>query len=61
MSHGNIVYQGDAKYSARYFQKQGFKIPEYSNPADTYMRILSVKFPLTDKDEKKIEFFNANY
>ena len=25
------------------------------------MRILSVNFPLTEKDERKIDFFNDNY
>ena len=45
MSSGHIVYQGDAAMSAPYMKSIGFKMPEFSNPADTYMRILSVRHP----------------
>ena len=50
MSSGHIVYQGDAALSAPYMRSIGFKMPEFSNPADTYMRILSVHFPPTEKE-----------
>ena len=58
MSDGYCVYQGEAKESARYFRELGFKLPAFTNPADTYMRILAVNYPKTAKDEKKLEFFN---
>lgn len=61
MSSGHIVYQGDAKLSAPYFRSIGFKLPEFSNPADTYMRILSVHFPPTPKDKRKTDFFVKCY
>lgn len=61
MSNGHIVYQGEAKLSASYFRGIGFKMPEFSNPADTYMRILAVHFPPTDKDIRKTDFFVKEY
>lgn len=61
MSNGHIVYQGEAKLSAPYFRGIGFKLPEYSNPADTYMRILAVHYPPTEKDERKTDFFVKCY
>lgn len=61
MSNGHIVYQGEAKLSAGYFRSIGFKLPEYSNPADTYMRILAVHYPPTDKDERKTDYFVKCY
>ena len=61
MSDGYCVFQGDAKQSARYFRDIGFKLPEFSNPADTYMRILAVNYPKTEKDERKLVFFNSQY
>ena len=50
MSDGHIVYQGEAKKSAAYFRSIGFSLSTHSNPADTYMRVLAVKYPVNDKD-----------
>lgn len=61
MSDGHCVYQGEAKLSAKYFRNLGFTLPTFSNPADTYMRILAVNFPKTAKDEAKLRFFNKHY
>lgn len=61
MSDGYCVYQGDAKKSAKYFRDLKFKLPTFSNPADTYMRILAVNYPKIEKDFKKLEFFNKYY
>ena len=36
---GNIVYLGDSKKSIDYFEKIGFPCPDFTNPADFYMRI----------------------
>ena len=47
--------------SANYFRQIGFKLPEFSNPADTYMRILATNYPKNEKDERKIQFFNEQY
>jgi|DEB0MinimDraft_12_1074336.scaffolds.fasta_scaffold49385_2 hypothetical protein len=61
MSDGHCVYQGEAKESARYFRTLGFKLPTFSNPADTYMRILAVGYPKNEKDERKLNFFMEHY
>jgi len=61
MSDGYCVYQGEAKKSASYFRDLKFKLPTFSNPADTYMRILAVNYPKSDKDLKKLAFFNKYY
>jgi hypothetical protein len=47
--------------SADYFRGLGFNLPTYSNPADTYMRILALSYPLTEKDIKKVEFLHTSY
>ena len=47
--------------SAKYFNDIRFNLPEFTNPADTYMRILAVSFPKTPKDLRKLSFFNAQY
>lgn len=61
MSDGYCVYQGEAKMSAQYFRDLKFRLPTYSNPADTYMRILAVNFPKLPKDDRKLAFFNSHY
>ena len=33
----------------------------FKNPADHYMKLLQIKFPRRDIDNKKIAFFNDNY
>ena len=45
MADGHCVYQGSAKESLSYFRQIGFKMPDFCNPADIYMRILAVKYP----------------
>jgi hypothetical protein len=61
MCDGHCVYQDEAIKSADYFRNIGFKIPTYSNPADTYMRILAIKYPPEKKDLQKIEYFKHHY
>jgi hypothetical protein len=61
MADGHCVYQGDAHASADYFRALNFKISNFSNPADTYMRILAVNYPKSEKDEKKLKYFLDNY
>lgn len=61
LSDGYCAYQGEAKLSAKYFREIGFKICQFSNPADTYMRILAVDYPKKEKDERKLVFFKEQY
>lgn len=59
MADGHCVYQGEAIKSAQYFRDIGFSLPDYSNPADTYMRILAVNEK--DKEKLKIKHFVTCY
>lgn len=61
MSDGHCVYQGEAKRSAQYFRNIGFSLPQYSNPADTYMRILAIKYPPEERDTLKTNHFVKCY
>ena len=61
MSDGFCVYQGEARKSAQYFRDLRFNLLTFSNPADTYMRILAVNYPKTEKDLKRLAFFNKYY
>jgi hypothetical protein len=45
MCDGNIVYQGDAKESLNHFKSLGYKVRTYDNPADVFMRVLSINYP----------------
>lgn len=50
MSDGHIVYQGRADESYNYFQsnlvgKIEIKTSKFANPADTFMKILSINYP----------------
>jgi len=61
MCDGHIVYQGDAKDSVKYFRMIQRPVPTYSNPADFFMKLLSVNYPLNQEDEDKIKFLNMHY
>lgn len=41
MVQGNIVYQGAALDSMRYFKSIGFVVKKHSNPTDYYMKIMN--------------------
>ena len=45
MCDGNIVYQGDAKDSVKYFKDIKMPVPPRTNPADYFMKILSINYP----------------
>jgi hypothetical protein len=55
MMDGYITYQGPARDSTLHFSKIGFVCPGQTNPADFYMRILSINYPKTKADDEKIE------
>ena len=52
MCDGNIVYQGLAQDSAAYF---GIGKGSYLNPADYFMKELSVNYPKKQADFEKIK------
>jgi hypothetical protein len=55
MTDGHIVYQGPARDSTQHFNKINLRCPVTSNPADYFMRILSVNYPKQQEDEALIE------
>lgn len=66
MCDGHIVYQGEAKKSTEYFDKIAtsqykFTCPRFANPADFFMKILSINYPIAEEDQNKIAFFKKSY
>ena len=58
MADGNIVYQGDAKASVEYFRQIQRPVPQYANPADFFMKLLSINYPKQTEDEEKMVYLN---
>jgi len=48
------MYQGDAVKSTKYFTSINIPCPKFANPADFYMRVLTVNYPKGENDEKKV-------
>ena len=42
LMEGYAIYQGSASESVKYFAEHGYQCPEYSNPADYFLREFSV-------------------
>lgn len=61
MSDGFIAYQGDAAESMDYFKSLKFQVPRFANPADFFMKVLSIKYPKQEDDEKKLEHLTNSY
>lgn len=61
MADGKILYQGAADRSASYFKQNGFPFPKYCNPADQFIKLLSLSFPATDEDRARIVKLTAAY
>lgn len=58
MADGHIVYQGDAKNSIDYFKKIDRPVPPKTNPADFFMKLLSINYPKQQADEEKLTYLN---
>ena len=56
MCDGHVIYQGEAKDSTRYFEDIDIPCPKFSNPADFFMKILTIDYPKNSNDEKKLEY-----
>ena len=61
MCDGHIVYQGDAKYSPEYFRKIDRPVPKFANPADFFMKLLSINYPKMPEDEANVQYLNRYY
>ena len=62
---GHCVYHADANQVVNYFNKMGYEVPKFSNPAEFIMKILRPKSPdedefqeLIDKDDSFIASFH---
>ncbi len=51
MTMGKIIFFNEAKLSIDYFTKLGFPPPEFVNPADHLMEIMSIK--VIDEDDER--------
>lgn len=58
---GYCIYQGGAKESVEYFRKNGFEMKKAYNPADYFMKILTVNYPKKEEDLERIDKFNTMY
>ncbi|CAI2387656.1 unnamed protein product [Moneuplotes crassus] len=58
---GYPIYQGKAQEAGQYFDKIGFKIPKFANPADYYLKEFFIPFNKTKKDEQKLETLLDGY
>ncbi|CAG9314060.1 unnamed protein product [Blepharisma stoltei] len=63
MSEGNIVYQGQASESRKYFAGLGYKCPKLMNPADYFMRLLHVvdRRNLSKEEREKLKILVEEY
>lgn len=61
MADGFIVYQGEAKQSVSHFKAINFNPPKFGNPADFFMKVLSIKYPKQRDDEEKLTHLTNNY
>jgi len=43
MAAGKVIYFSKASKSEAYFDSIGYKVPEFSNPADYYMAMMSIE------------------
>mmetsp|Transcript_9095 Transcript_9095/g.9873 ORF Transcript_9095/g.9873 Transcript_9095/m.9873 type:complete len:618 (+) Transcript_9095:211-2064(+) len=58
---GKLVYQGPTKDSTSYFQSAGFSCPEFSNPAEYYMKIMQPKLENQEKNQNQREKLWSSY
>ena len=61
MADGHIVYQGMANLTPEYFSKMGFNFNRFANPADIFMRILSINYPMQEEDNLKLDLLIKSY
>ncbi len=61
MSDGNIVYQGLANESPVYFESIGYALGKFANPADSFMKVLSVNYPKQKADDEKLDLLVRSY
>jgi len=58
---GYLAYQGKAKDCNKYFSSIGFKFPQFGNPSDEFMKVISCNYPKTNEDEARITKIRESY
>ena len=58
---GHTIYQGDAMNSVQYFRDLGYAIPEFSNPADYYLKEFYVPYIKSVEDKHKVDNLRKSY
>jgi hypothetical protein len=61
MADGHTVYQGLAYDSPTYFKELSYQGSKFSNPADIFMKALSINYPKKQEDEEKLEKMITKY
>lgn len=61
MADGFIVYQGDAGDSMEHFRNLKFTVPRFANPADFFLKALSINYPKRKEDEEKLQTLTNSY
>jgi len=61
MADGFIAYQGPANTSPKYFASIDYQIPQFGNPADFFMKVLSCNYPKTDEDVSRLDKLRLSY
>jgi ATP-binding cassette, subfamily G (WHITE), eye pigment precursor transporter len=61
MADGFTVFQGDAAESMDWFRALKFNVPKMCNPADFFMKALSIKYPKQKDDTDKLDMLNRAY
>jgi len=61
LMEGHTIYQGSAYDSVEYFQKLGYKCPEYSNPADYFLKEFSTPRKLDSSYVEKVNTISKAY
>ena len=58
MSRGHCVFFGNIKAALEYFEEAGFPCPEYSNPCNHFIDLITVDLRTDDKQRKSEERIN---
>ncbi len=61
MADGFTVLQGDAGESMEYLRTLRFNLPRRCNPADFFMKVLSIKYSKQAHDEEELTHLNNAY
>ena len=53
LAKGKIIYYNESRLAVDYFAGIGYKCPDYSNPADYFMSIMSIESIEPDESEQE--------